>query len=175
MGSRGACHRAALCADPLARPGMTRGDNSRREFARPVGSLKRHGQPALRARAADLCAFLAVRCPVRRAGERRFAGARPFRLSWSASIRLMTLASRITANAPPDMKRGKASGTLSNRREGPLQSPACRFYVREFGNFNGYRGFRFRAPRRLGAAAPVAWDLIVVLRDLSTYRKKRDL
>ena len=23
-GSRGACHRAALCADPVARPGMTR-------------------------------------------------------------------------------------------------------------------------------------------------------
>src|SRR5712672_2339258 len=48
-GSRGACHRAALCADPLARPGMT-GLNSQihhhvvafhgyRERLRHVGSL----------------------------------------------------------------------------------------------------------------------------------------
>src|SRR5258707_4460008 len=32
-GSRGACHRAALCADPLARPGMTGGIDCRNNTA----------------------------------------------------------------------------------------------------------------------------------------------
>src|ERR1700722_5452855 len=39
--------------------------------------------------------------------------------------------------------RGKASGSLSNRRERPLLAPACDA-LDEFVNFNGYGGFWFR-------------------------------
>src|SRR6185437_2523695 len=41
-GSRGACHRAALCADPVARPGMT----TERQAARPGMTTERLRQEA---------------------------------------------------------------------------------------------------------------------------------
>ena len=56
-------------------------------------------QPAFLRRAAGRCAFLAARGPERRAGTGRFAEARPFRLCFSASIRLMTLPPRCSASA----------------------------------------------------------------------------
>src|SRR6266403_3499050 len=54
--------------------------SSRRCSQAMTGSRQPH--PALRARAGERCAFLAVRCALRRAGERarRFAEPRPFRL-----------------------------------------------------------------------------------------------
>src|SRR4051812_49296157 len=45
--------------------------------------------------------------------------------------------------APPGKRQGKVSATLSNRRAGPLQSPAC-MCSSEFGNFNCRCGFWFR-------------------------------
>src|SRR5450755_2942162 len=73
------------------------------------------------------------------------------------------------------MTRGKVSGTLSNRRERPLQSPAC-YGLIEFGNFQ--RLFGVLVPDPCGGLAPpllsFAQDLIVSLRNLSTYRNKRD-
>src|SRR3954451_16804434 len=56
---------------------------------------QRDAHPALRARAGDRCAFFgARRCGAAHAAcacVRRFAAALPFRLCFSASIRLMTL------------------------------------------------------------------------------------
>src|SRR3974390_1176902 len=76
--------------------------------------------------------------------------------------------------AAPGRSRGKASGTLSNTHGRPLQSPILAF-DNEFRNFNGCCRFRFRASRD-GARAPklTCAGLIVALRKLSTYLKKRD-
>src|SRR5437879_2570703 len=71
------------------------------------------------------------------------------------------------------MTRGKASATLSNRHERPLQSPACVLH-RGTRELQRLPGVSVPGEAVHWADAPFAWDLIVSLRDLSTYRKKRD-
>src|SRR5882724_12067053 len=78
--------------------------------------------PALRVRAADRWGFLAARrCGVRRdagACVRRFAAALPFRLAFSASIRLTTLLGRSSGSAalivlPDALRRTSAFSAFS--------------------------------------------------------------
>src|SRR3982074_929864 len=76
------------------------------------------------------------------------------------------------------MTPAKVSGTLSNRHEGPLQSPAC-YALNEFGNFNGYSVFWFRAFSlvRNGADICVGFDRVlekpIHLSKEARFRKNR--
>src|SRR5258706_7317313 len=76
-------------------------------------------QLALRARAAERCAFFAARCVVRRAREwvARLPDALPFRLCWSASITLTTLSGLSSRSA--DLTRLPAALRLTDVFQAP--------------------------------------------------------
>src|SRR5258708_79117 len=76
--------------------------------------------------------------------------------------------------APPGMTPAKVLGTLSNRREGPLQSPDCYALSVDSGTPTATKCFGSGSLESREAARMFEWDLIVSLRNLSTYRKKRD-
>src|SRR5260221_4875760 len=76
--------------------------------------------------------------------------------------------------APPGMTPAKVLGTLSNRREGPLQSPDCYAFSVDWGPPTATKCFGSGSLESREAARMFEWDLIVSLRNLSTYRKKRD-
>src|SRR5258708_33490749 len=76
--------------------------------------------------------------------------------------------------APPGMTPAKVLGTLSNRREGPLQSPDCYALSVDLGTPTATKCFGSGSLESREAARMFEWDLIVSLRNLSTYRKKRD-
>src|SRR5258708_14407855 len=79
-----------------------------------------------------------------------------------------------TDKAPPGMTPAKVLGTLSNRREGPLQSPDCYALWVDLGTPTATKCFGSGSLESREAARMFEWDLIVSLRNLSTYRKKRD-
>src|SRR5260370_7851660 len=74
--------------------------------------------------------------------------------------------------APPGTTPAKVLGTLSNRREGPLQSPDCYALSVDSGTPTATKCFGSGSLESCEAARMFEWDFIVSLKNLSTYPNK---